>query len=217
MDIYFEAKSVIVGSLRSFKTSHEIRLDIDLEGRYTDCRIEISINDAEFHDKLYAPQPAVRDRHPHFSAFLGTTKGSFSTPEHFLHRRRRTAYSPFFSLTNVAASEDLLRKQVDDCFDLLWSCKDSDLNLRAFFAALSFDGFYRWAFGAPLGLLNDLDLADHCYKAVETMVTSAPLVRVFPWMMLVARRVPHTVLRRLSRHIARVFDLYAVISALALS
>ena len=152
----------------------------------------------------------MRDRYPPFSTFLGTTKGSFSTHEHFLHRKRRTAYSLFLSSANVAASDDLIKAQADHCCDLLWHRKNDVLDVRTFFAAFSFDTFYAWAFGSPLGLLDNLELAAYCNEAVETLVTSAPFPRFFPWMMLVARRVPHRILRLLSRHIGRVFDLHEV-------
>lgn len=173
---------------------------------------EISVNDARFHEKLYAPQPVVRDRHPNFSALLGTTSGSFSTSDHYLHRKRRVAYSPFFASSNVKASERLVKKKVDHLCDLLWSHKEnsSTLDIQTCFTALSFDSFFTWAFGSTLNLLDDLAFAEQCREAVETLVTSAPFYRIFPLAMGFTRRIPLTLLRRISRHIARVYDLYGV-------
>ncbi|KAI0190866.1 cytochrome P450 [Astrocystis sublimbata] len=168
---------------------------------------EISINDAEFHDKLYAPQPAVRDRHPNFSAFLGTTKGSFSTPGHQLHRHRRGAYAQFFSWSNVMASESLALKKIHHLCDILSSNRDQNPNFRTYFAALSFDSFFTWAFGSSLELLDNLDLASQCNETVELLVTTPPVYRIFPSAMYLARKLPRVILRRLSRHIDRIFDL----------
>jgi hypothetical protein len=173
---------------------------------------EISVNDARFHDKLYAPQPAVRDRHPHFSATLGTTNGSFSSVDHFLHRSRRQAYSTFFASSNVMATENLVRAKVDRLCDLLQANtgEDNGRNLRAYFAALGFDSFYAWAFGSHLNLLDNLPMAKRCNDTVELLVTSAPFYRVFPTLMKCARNIPHWILRSLSDHVARIFDLHAV-------
>lgn len=171
---------------------------------------EISVNDAEFHDKLYAPQPAVRDRHPNFSAALGTTSGSFSSPDHFLHRSRRVAYSPFFATANVMATEGDMREKVDHLCDLIRARGDGGINLRACFAAVGFDSFYSWAFGHSMNLLDDLPMAQQCSDTVELLVTSAPFYRMFPTVMKFARQVPHSILRNLSHHVARVFDLHAV-------
>ncbi|KAK5988013.1 Cytochrome P450 monooxygenase hepH [Cladobotryum mycophilum] len=172
---------------------------------------EISIDDAEFHDKLYAPQPAVRDRHPNFSAALGTTNGSFSSVGHSLHRNRRVAYSPFFASANVMASEALVRKKVERLCDLVGANRGSQPDLRTYFAAISFDSFYTWAFGTQLDLLNDLPLAQRCNDTVELLVTSAPFYKVFPTVMKCARKIPHSILRGLSKHVSRVFDLHALI------
>lgn len=170
---------------------------------------EISVDDAEFHDKLYAPQPAVRDRHPNFSAALGTTSGSFSSPDHFLHRSRRVAYSPFFATGNVMATQDMVRAKVDQMCRIVGR-DDGRVNLRSCFAAISFDSFYTWAFGHSLDLLDDLPKAQRCSDTVELLVTSAPFYRIFPTVMGAARKVPQSILRQLSHHIARVFDLHAV-------
>lgn len=171
---------------------------------------EISVNDAEFHDKLYAPQPAVRDRHPNFSAALGTTSGSFSSPDHFLHRKRRVAYSPFFATANVMATESMVRKKVDHMCDLVRANGENGPSLRSYFAAIGFDSFYTWAFGSHMDLLDDLSMAQNCSDTVELLVTSAPFYRMFPTVMKCARQIPHSLLRPLSHHIARVFDLHAV-------
>ncbi|KAF4121952.1 Cytochrome P450 [Geosmithia morbida] len=172
---------------------------------------EISVNDGEFHDRLYAPQPAIRDRHPNFSSALGTSNGSFSSVDHFLHKRRRVAYSPFFSTANVMATEAMVHKKVNYCCDLLWESRDSSPNLRSHFAAISFDSFYTWAFGHSLDLLDDLPMAQKCSDTVELLVTSAPFYRIFPAIMGCARKVPHSILRLLSHHIGRVFDLHTLI------
>lgn len=171
---------------------------------------EISINDAQFHSQLYAPQPAVRDRHPNFSAALGTTRGSFSTVDHYLHRARRTGYSKFFASANVAASEHLVKERVNRLCQLLRENSEDIQHLRAFFSAITFDTFYTWAFGDSLGLLDDLPFAQQCSETVESLVTARPFYRIFPFILRFARRVPHKVLRRLSQHVARVFYLDGV-------
>ncbi|KAI1337118.1 cytochrome P450 [Xylariaceae sp. FL0016] len=173
---------------------------------------EVSVNDAEFHDRLYAPQPAIRDRHPNFSAALGTTKGSFSTVDHNLHRSRRMAYSPFFASSNVTAFEPLAQDKVRHLCDLLQCSEERSPDMRSYFAALGFDSFYTWAFGSSLDLLDDLAMARQCNNTVELLVTSAPFYRIFPSVMGLARRVPQGILRHLSHHIARVFDLHAMIA-----
>ncbi|KAI0447296.1 cytochrome P450 [Xylaria telfairii] len=168
---------------------------------------EISVNDAQFHDKLYASEPTVRDKHPNFSALVGTTKGSFSTPDHRLHRNRRAAYIQFFSWSNVMASESIVLQKVQHLCNSLSSKRDQHPDLRTYFAALSFDSFFTWAFGSSLELLDNLDLAKQCNETLELLVTSPPIFRILPSVTYLARKLPHVVLRHLSHHIDRVFDM----------
>ncbi|KAI0468832.1 cytochrome P450 [Xylaria cf. heliscus] len=173
---------------------------------------EISVRDAEFHDKLYAPRRSeVRDRHPYFSATLGTTKGSFSTVDHHLHRSRRMAYSPFWGSANIVAAEPLIMTMVNRLCERVSACKDKDTTLRTLFAAISFDTFYTWAFGSSLGLLDDLKFAYKINQAIEVLITSPPFYRVFPTMMTIARKVPHIVLEYLSIHVGKVLELNKMI------
>ncbi|KAI1332885.1 cytochrome P450 [Xylariaceae sp. FL0255] len=173
---------------------------------------EISVRDAEFHDKLYAaPRSEARDRHPHFSATLGTTKGSFSTVDHNLHKSRRGAYTHFWSSANVMAAEPLVRSMVNGLCDRIWIIKEEETKLRTLFAAISFDTFYTWAFESSLGLLDDLQFAHEINQAVEVLVTSPPFYRIFPSFMAVARKIPHSILSHLSSHVGNALKLNAMI------
>ncbi|KAI0806414.1 hypothetical protein GGR55DRAFT_204654 [Xylaria sp. FL0064] len=89
---------------------------------------------------------------------LGTTKGSFSTPGHQLHRSRRNAYMPFFSWSNVMASESLALKKINHLCEILTNRRDRQPDFRIYFAALSFDSCFTWAFGSSLDLLDNLTL-----------------------------------------------------------
>ncbi|OTB09752.1 hypothetical protein K445DRAFT_36843, partial [Daldinia sp. EC12] len=178
---------------------------------------EVSVADARFHDQVYAPQPEIRDRHPDFSAALGTTNGSFSTPDHYLHRDRRVAYSQFFTSANVMASESLVVKKVNRLCELLSSDRDKCSELRTYFAAIAFDSFYTWGFGNSLELLDNLPFVYQCNQTIETLVTGPPVYRVFPSVLRIVRKIPPTILRHFSHHIARLFDLHAVSKSLLLT
>lgn len=171
---------------------------------------EISVNDAEFHDELYAPYPAVRYRDPSFSALLATNNGSFGTADHYVHRQRRVAYNPFFAASNLAAAEELMAQKVNHMCDLLWSRRDENPNIWTYLAALSFDSLFTMAFGRPLDLLDNLSLAEECNSTVELLATSPPVYRLFPGLVPLAEKLPVAILRRLSVHIARVFNLHQV-------
>ncbi|ROV92490.1 hypothetical protein VSDG_06728 [Cytospora chrysosperma] len=121
---------------------------------------EISVDDAHFHDELYAPHPAIRYKDPALSALLGTNNGSFGTSDHYLHRQRRVAYNPFFASANVTAAEQIIKHKINHLCDLLWSRREYNPDIRIYLAAISFDSFFTMAFGRSLDLLDDLALAE---------------------------------------------------------
>ncbi|ROV86802.1 hypothetical protein VMCG_10851 [Cytospora schulzeri] len=145
---------------------------------------EISVNDAQFHDELYAPHPAIRYKDPALSALLGTNNGSFGTSDHYLHRQRRVAYNPFFASANVAAAEQIIKHKVNHLCDLLWSRRADSPNIRTYLAAISFDSFFTMAFGRPLDLLDNLALAEEFNSTVELLATSPPVYKLFPSLLI---------------------------------
>ncbi|KAI0441625.1 cytochrome P450 [Xylaria telfairii] len=173
---------------------------------------EISVRDAEFHDKLYTSRHSeIRDRHPHFSATIGTTNSSFSTVDHHLHRSRRMAYSPFFGSANVVAAEPLIMNMVNKLCERVSSFKDEETSLGILFAAISFDTFHTWAFGSSLGLLDDLKFAHEINQGIEALVTSPPFYRIFPTMMTIAKKVPPIILGRLFTRFRKVLEITRMI------
>ncbi|KAL1863913.1 hypothetical protein Daus18300_008062 [Diaporthe australafricana] len=172
---------------------------------------EVSVNDVEFHDKLYAPFPAVRHRDPSFTAFMGTNNGSFGTSHHYLHRQRRVAYNPFFASSNLSAAEHLIQEKIKKACALLWERRETNPNIRTYLAALSFDSLFTMAFGRPLDLLDNLTSAEECNMTVELLATSPPIYRLFPGIIPLAKRIPQSILRRLSGHVAKIFDVHALI------
>ena len=168
---------------------------------------EISINDPDFHELLYAPQPAVRDKYPPIAAVLGTTVGAFGTIGHFAHRKRRAAKSAFFSQKNIASAEPLIRKHVERLCTLLQSDQEKVWKTRPLFTALKLDIFFEFGFADSLGLLTDPVLAQRWDETMEAISSVAPWVKMFPWLVVHAMNVPIALIRALSPELARVLSL----------
>ncbi|KAF2756045.1 cytochrome P450 [Pseudovirgaria hyperparasitica] len=167
---------------------------------------ELAVDDVDFHIKLYAPQPAVRDKWAPITQILGTTEGTFSTVEHHLHRKRRVAASSFFSLANIAAAEPVLHKHIERCCALLWSQKDKPVELRVPFAALMFDSMYDMAFNDQLNSLTDLDIANQWDLTTDAISTFAPWLKSFPWSIKPFLLLPMNMVKKLSHKVARILQ-----------
>ena len=171
---------------------------------------EISINDPNFHQTLYAPQPEVRDKFPPIAAILGTNSGTFGTVDHYLHRKRRAANSLFFSQRNVSCAEPLIRTHVDYLCQLLRSERGKTMELRVGFLALKLDIFYDYAFSDSLGLQKDPKLADHWDQTITAIATCAPFIKMFAWLLPYAMKLHPSLIRAVSPPLARVLGLKQV-------
>lgn len=81
---------------------------------------EIHIQDAEFIDEIYAGPGRRRDKETYYDA--GSSESIFMTRDHELHRVRRAALAPYFSMTKIRhlqpGIEAVIRSflsRLDDC------------------------------------------------------------------------------------------------------
>lgn len=168
---------------------------------------EISINDPDFHERLYAPQPAVRDKFPPIARILGTRSGTFGTVDHYVHRKRRAANSGFFSLHNIARSEPLIVKHVERLCERLQANPKNVWELRVTFLALKLDIFFEYAFADTLGLQDDPKLADDWDQTINAIATCAPYIKMFPSLLPFATESPVALVQAISPPLARVLRL----------
>jgi cytochrome P450 len=70
----------------------------------------LHVNDPEFYDTLYA-RSGRRDKYWYFSGRFGYASDSFSTIDHDVHRMRRKALSPMFSVKRISDFQPVIREK----------------------------------------------------------------------------------------------------------
>ncbi|KAI9705373.1 MAG: hypothetical protein M1820_005203 [Bogoriella megaspora] len=168
---------------------------------------EVSVNDPDFYEELYTSQQEVRDKHHSTAAILGTTSGTFGTTDHHLHRKRKAANSPFFSVRNVSSAEPLITTHVEKICQLFKADIGKVWQLRVLFLALKLDIFFDYAFSGNLGLLQDPELAQSWDETIQAIATCAPFVKMFPWILPYAMRLPTRLVHFFTPALARVLRL----------
>lgn len=168
---------------------------------------EISINDPDFHEILYAPQPAVRDKFPPIARILGTRSGTFGTVDHYMHRKRRAANSGFFSVHSISRSEPLAVKHVERLCERLRANPENIWELRVTFLALKLDIFFEYAFADTLGLQDDPELAEDWDRTINAIAICAPYIKMFPSLLPFATESPIALVQVISPQLARVLRL----------
>lgn len=111
-------------------SSYEAYYDLWLGGQYTFKIIalhkkygpiirispwEIHVADPDFYEVVYASSASGhrRDKYDWFTKSFGLDNAVFATPGHDLHRLRRSALAPYFSMTSARRLQPLLQERVD--------------------------------------------------------------------------------------------------------
>jgi hypothetical protein len=139
----------------TYKTRYEAYYDLWLGGQYTFKIInlhkkygpiirispwEIHVSDPDFYEVIYASSASGhrRDKYDWFTKSFGLDNSVFGTPEHNLHRLRRSALAPYFSKASVRRLQPLLQDRVNKLLERLEGFRDSGEVLMASWAYSAF-------------------------------------------------------------------------------
>ena len=121
-------------------SSYEAYYDLYLGGKYTFKIIELHkqygpiirispwelhVSDPDFYETIYASSALGhrRDKYEWFTKSFGMDKSVFGTPGHDLHRMRRAALAPYFSMASVRRLQPVIQERVDVLLERF--CRDS--------------------------------------------------------------------------------------------
>lgn len=108
---------------------------------------EIHISDPEFYDTIYASSASGhrRDKYDWFTRSFGLDNSVFGTPGHDLHKMRRAALNPFFSMASVRRLQPVIQERVDLLLERLKGFRGTDEVLMASWAFAAFtNGWLRF-------------------------------------------------------------------------
>ena len=134
--------------------------------------------------------------------------------DHYLHRKRRAAVSPFFSQRSIDATVPTFYRNVDLlCTALRYYMKRGDaLDIRAAYLAYSTESVCNSAFGGSLDLLRDpaLSKARDWKRTMEAVGNITPLAKQFSWTVKYALQLPVAAVRLVNEDLARLLILHKV-------
>ncbi|KAJ4415039.1 hypothetical protein N0V82_007555 [Gnomoniopsis sp. IMI 355080] len=176
---------------------------------------EIHIKDPDFFDVVYAGSGRKRDKWDWITRSFGVDESLIGTLAHDEHRRRRAALSPYFSKQSVRALQPLvdlntailLRRLADS------SDKNEILRLDDAYAALTNDIVQDYAFGRSEHRLAAPDFDPSFRNAMLAGGKAGHVLKHFPWLMDILRRLPAPLLVRLSPDMAAYGQLQTSIKA----
>ncbi|KAI8292295.1 Exopolygalacturonase [Colletotrichum sp. SAR11_57] len=152
---------------------------------------ELHIIDPEFYDELYSSN-RKSDKYRWWTNLAGADGSSFSTVPHDLHRLRRGALNPFFSVRSVTQLEPLVRSKVEKLSARFGEIAQTGevVRLDAAFMALTMDIICDYAFANDRKYLDEPDFKLIWKETIIGAFEGGAVGRQFPWMLPVMKRLP---------------------------
>ncbi|KAL8705196.1 MAG: hypothetical protein Q9201_001696 [Fulgogasparrea decipioides] len=199
--LYTSPVSHIPGpKLAAFSFWYEFYYDVILRGRYTwkiaqlheeygpIIRInpyEVHINDPDFYDEVYVSGSKRKtDQWSWTVPMFRTPNSILATIEHDVHRRRRNAYSNYFSKQAIRRYSNVIQAAVDKlCAKFEESKRDGKkINLMHTYTAMTGDVVTEYCFPKSYGLLDQPDFAPDYHDLWISILSGSHALKQFPWM-----------------------------------
>ena len=124
---------------------------------------------------------------------------------------RRAAISSYFSKARITALEPFVHKRVELlCESLLRQSRDGPVEMHTLFLAFANDTVCSYAFDYSMNLLEDPQRAKNWRRTIEAIASLTPMIKQFPWLIPIVRRLPHMFLRGVAPRLARLLSLQTV-------
>lgn len=162
---------------------------------------EVHIHDPDFYKTIYVSAAAQRkaNKYPFFTKFLGLDLAVFATVEHDLHRKRRAALSPYFSMASVRRLQPVIQERIDVMLRRMKDFRDTDhvLNASCMFSALTNDVVSLYSFARCDHRLEDPNFDPWARDASLVGAKSGAFMKHAPWINGVLKKLPGSVIQRL--------------------
>ncbi len=158
---------------------------------------ELHIDDPEYYDTLYTRGTGRRNKYAYFSGRFGYASDTFGTVDHDLHRQRRKAISPFFSVAKIADFQPVIAKKVDRLCDKLdkYAANGAVIPLNRAWMALTTDVITEYSFAKSYDQLESPDFADTLHEALIAIYVTGHFALHFPILFPILDMLPEWFVR----------------------
>ena len=173
---------------------------------------EIHIDDPEFFEKLYT-QSSGYDKPGSIQYRFGSPYAAFSTPEHDIHRARRTAILPFFSKKRITQQTPLIQDKVDRLCSRLakeFAGTNKVVVLNHLFNCYVADVVTKYAFNKCYDFLDKPDFQSPFTAAVRGFKDIVHPCAQFPWLPRVVKELPDSLIMLIQPSMASVIQFQQV-------
>ncbi|KAI0838317.1 cytochrome P450 [Hypoxylon sp. FL0890] len=157
---------------------------------------ELHISDPDFYDTIYVGHSAPRrsEKDPCFTKFLGMDLCVFSTIDHELHRKRRSALQPYFSMANVRRLQPVIQERLSVMIRRMNEFRDTGdvLNASCMFSALGNDVVNIYSFACCDHRLESPNFDPSSRNAALAGINSIHFMKHVSWINDVMKALPES-------------------------
>ncbi len=168
---------------------------------------ELHIIDPEFYEELYASNRKL-DKYRWWTNLAGADGSSFSTIPHDLHRLRRGALNPYFSVRSVTQLEPVIKFKVEKlCSRFQDIAKTGEIvRLDAAFMALTMDIICDYAFANDRKYLDEPDFKLVWKETIIGAFEGGALGRQFPKILPLMKSLPLSAVFAINPSVGHLFQ-----------
>ncbi|KAF2730233.1 putative cytochrome P450 [Polyplosphaeria fusca] len=170
---------------------------------------ELHVKDSDYYDEIYASGNRKRDKAETWVIMAGAPRSAFSTPEHDIHRMRRTALNPFFAKRSVVRLEPRITEKVKTlCRRLVEEMKTGNIvDLNAAYMALTVDVITEYCFGKSSDYLLMSDFNQEWKHGITAVLEGGAFRRAVPWLTVALQKLPVDYLLKLMPSMGSLINL----------
>ncbi|KAI0421158.1 cytochrome P450 [Xylaria grammica] len=153
---------------------------------------EVHIQDLRFYDTLYS-NSRHSDKLKQLEHRFNNQMGTFSTPEHSLHRLRRTALNPFFSKRKIAQHSPNIQKHMDLLCERVKSeyfQNGSVLSVSNMWGAFNGDIVVGYCLEKGYDFISKPDFRSEFSDAMVNLLDPVHFITQFSWMIKAFKLLP---------------------------
>ncbi|KAG6354277.1 hypothetical protein INS49_004882 [Diaporthe citri] len=163
---------------------------------------ELHISDPDFYDTLYVGHSAPRRTEKYWNTvrYFGLDLCVFSTVDHDVHRIRRNALNPLFSMAAVRSLQPIIHERIDMAMRRMKDFIDEDkvLNATYMFSAYTNDVVETYCFARCQHRLEHPDFDPHSRDAAFEGATSVHIMKHIWWVYDIMNHFPTSIVKAIN-------------------
>lgn len=169
---------------------------------------ELHVAEPDFYDELYAGSARKRNKYE-WAYNLALVEGSaWTTIDGNLHKRRRAAVAPYFSMSAIRKFDPVIREKLEALSEKFEKRRSTGqvICLDEAFVATMTDIVTQYAFGISNGFLEADNFAPEWSELLRGSSEQSIMTKHMPWLVRGMRRIPRSLLLRLKPQIAQALS-----------